>query len=109
MTEREQFFALYWGQKVMYCTGSAAMNVDPISVREADFYLLLTPLDQITDEHGALASSRFTLPFNVKSPGTRYLPSDVADLLRSLGYAVPYKQYSVTDLVQMGWVKLKQQ
>ena len=31
---------------------------------------------------------------------------EINDYLRSKGYAVPYMQFSVEDLVKMGWVKL---
>jgi hypothetical protein len=32
---------------------------------------------------------------------------DIFDYLRSKGYAVPFMEYSVENLVEMGWIKLK--
>lgn len=40
--------------------------------------------------------------------GTRKIGSVEADYFRSKGYALPYMDLSVKDLVEYGWVKLKE-
>lgn len=37
--------------------------------------------------------------------GEKYV--EIIDFLRSKGYALPFMQYSVEQLIEMGWVKLK--
>lgn len=51
--ERTAFFYQYYGQNVMYVGGKGFVKVGfgGWNVRHPDFFIELTPLDQITDEH----------------------------------------------------------
>jgi len=88
-----------------------------------EYYLELTPLSAITDEDAIevaklnpWADYRDGMdkePYIEHVKGfifnDNHLLSSYADYLRSRGYALPYLDASVEDLVKMGWVKLKEQ
>ena len=77
-----------------------------------NYFLELKPLSKITDEDAILmyrglernyeSSNQFLEDY--KSIG--FLEQSEVDFLRSKGYAVPYMEYSVDELVKIGWVKL---
>jgi len=79
--------------------------------------LKLKPLSQITDEDLKFIYSDKKI--NVEIDEDVYLSKKLAnfvesdiyltDYLRSKGYAVPFMEYSVEDLVSLGWVRLDQQ
>ena len=124
--------ALYYGQKIMQTTIkhdpnnlSGLMWVEPIAFKEegSQYFLNVTPLQNITDEDAIevakiwgddgqskiankVIASRI-LDENYKA----YFPFStcfkIADYLRSRGYALPYMNYSVSDLVELGVFKLK--
>lgn len=106
--QKAKFFAQYWGQKVM----CSEVESKPFEVNENNLhrwipecYLELTPLSQITDEDIDVIDMPY---ISIKD----HLFNDIisqfeADYLRSKGYAVPWRDLSVDDLVKFGWVKLK--
>lgn len=94
-----------------------------------DEYLELTDLRNITDEHandcarlyGTCLSARVSIEFTFKDLWGYYtlvdgkvnkflnivdFPVQCTDYLRSKGYAIRFREYSVEDLVRMGWVKI---
>lgn len=92
-----------------------------------DWSVLLTPLSKIMDED--LDSLNFQFPAGKKEIELTILPNNYKfhwkamkdgrgiegylrlqdfDFLRSKGYALPWMDLSVEDLVNYGWVKLKQ-
>jgi hypothetical protein len=117
---KARFFALYWGQEVYALDYSGGVigkweNSFPVIkkyYKENDIketYLLLKPLSAITDEDSIKVGyvgnfhfldaykSQFKLnTFSVKA----------ADYLRSKGYALPWMDLSVDNLLKYGWVKL---
>lgn len=119
---KQRIIALYWGQKVMYVGGVGLVTIGTggWNLRYPDFYLVLTPLSQITDEdaielsklmHGDLAKSMEDgkhLHYG-KNFAEYYLDKlNCSDFLRSRGYALPAFGYSVEDLINANIFKLKQ-
>ena len=109
-----RFFAQYWGTKTMYVGGVGLVEVGKggWNLKHPDFFLQLKPLSKITDEDATSmyrglernyeSSNQFLEDY--KSIG--FLEQSEVDFLRSKGYAVPYMEYSVDELVKIGWVQL---
>ena len=109
-----RFFAQYWGTKTMYVGGVGLVEVGKggWNLKHPDFFLQLKPLSKITDEDAISmyrglernyeSSNQFLEDY--KSIG--FLEQSEVDFLRSKSYAVPYMEYSVDELVKMGWVQL---
>ena len=109
-----RFFAQYWGTKTMYVGGVGLVEVGKggWNLKHPDFFLQLKPLSKITDEDAISmyrglernyeSSNQFLEDY--KSIG--FLEQSEVDFLRSKGYAVPYMEYSVDELVKIGWVQL---
>lgn len=131
-----RFFAQYWGQNVLGSThfkntkavmfnydlfGSLNTSKGLISATEAfkTYFLWLKPLSKITDEDveellpyvSFQFSSKYTdeqIKKEIKKSvlDTEMIPSELFDFLRSKGYALPFMNYSVADLISFGWVQL---
>ena len=111
---RSKFFAQYWGVKCLYVGGVGLVEIGTggWNLKHPDFFLQLKPLSKITDEDAISmyrglernyeSSNQFLEDY--KSIG--FLEQSEVDFLRSKGYAVPYMEYSVDELVKIGWVKL---
>ena len=109
-----RFFAQYWGTKTMYVGGVGLVEVGKggWNLKHPDFFLQLKPLSKITDEDAISmyrglernyeSSNQFLEDY--KSIG--FLEQSEVDYLRSKGYAVPFMEYSVDDLISFGWVRL---
>lgn len=102
LENKAKFFAQYWGQKCgknQYCN----LSINKSNILNIT-HLELKPLSQISDENAkklGFTNSRDFLAVGNKD--NRYN----VDFLRSKGYALPYMDLSVEDLVEYGWVKLK--
>lgn len=130
---RQKFYSLYYlqdvfiqplmGQDSTYYFNGA--NVDETEDNDG-CYLLLNQLSEITDDHLAMilpivqqtSYYRFETNFRMaRQVFKQYLNKSssihgshwwqIQDVLRSLGYALPWMGLSVEDLVNAGWVKLK--
>ncbi len=124
------FFALYYGQEVAFVPSYSDRNnlikSKVFSFKEIE-YLELKPLSKITDEDikqwaYLLFKSEFKIIelyqnasdvwviFNEIGVPFLIQPQDCnamqIDYLRSKGYALPFMEYSIEDLVNIGWVKL---
>jgi hypothetical protein len=137
--DKQAFFAQYWGQNVFcikthFITDEVPFNesgieidqhIFPIkldrkvygNVESRDYYLELTDLRNITDDHAIEVvymiwpkdrGGRVDLEF-AKGPllGAWATRRDVADFLRRNGYLLPYAGYTTDQILSMGWVKLK--
>jgi hypothetical protein len=62
--------------------------------------LLLKPVSKITD-----ADREYCISIG-RSHSCQNFQQNQVDYLRSKGYALPFMEYSVEDLVSFGWVKL---
>ncbi|WP_445720434.1 hypothetical protein [Flavobacterium sp.] len=115
-----RFFSQYFGVKVFqnelnkqynYVKYSYPLTIEKDFNKEIKEFLELKPLSKITDED-AIEIQRIT--------GSNHLPKQpliyaclkksdaipVIDYLRSKGYALPFMEYSVEDLISFGWVRL---
>lgn len=127
LENKAKFFAQYFGQQVCYVNGSyltAAGNVTETTLRVPSLYvLLLTPLSKITDED-AIEVSKYECWNYEEDPTTSNIQSakncivncieykrgatniGTYQYLQSKGYALPFHNLSVDDLVKYGWVVL---
>jgi len=118
---KSRFFAQYWGTKTLYIGGLGKVEVGKggWNLKHPDFFLQLKPLSKITDDDvqellplvSFQFSSRYTdeqIKEEIKKSvlDTEMMPSELFDFLRSKGYALPYMNYSVDDLISFGWVQL---
>ena len=97
------FFARYWGQHVLYFTSDFLRKINNLTLDsiENDDFLELKPLSQISDED--VINLGYSNMSHLKSNLDRNI-----DQLRSLGFALPWMDLSVKDLIEYGWVKLKE-
>jgi hypothetical protein len=115
--EKQQFFTQYWGQKVFYFEGvERNYIVNTFSIEYTRTYLLLRELKNITPED-AIELCNLIGMFSEENliaaliSGDRYVKDfkDVqkaVDFLRSKGYALPWRQYSVQELINNDWIKI---
>jgi hypothetical protein len=118
---KSRFFAQYWGTKTLYIGGVGKVEVGKggWNLKHPNFFLQLKPLSKITDDDvqellplvSFQFSSRYTdeqIKEEIKKSvlDTKMMPSELFDFLRSKGYALPYMNYSVDDLISFGWVQL---
>ena len=119
LENKARFFAQYWGQHVLYFSSDFLRKIDNLTLDsiENDDFLELKPLSQISDED-AIEISKFYPSFGsdirnaVKELFQEWnvleLSIETGDFLRSKGYALPYMDLSVEDLIEYGWIKLKE-
>jgi hypothetical protein len=120
---KDRFFCLYWGQEISFVTiddaddmGPYLVNLIDWKVRHNDAYLNLKPLSSISDE-----DYRFIVQNDIMNPksvdqeiditngslGNIYLSNlTTTDYLRSKGYALPWMELSVEELIEAKWIKL---
>ena len=119
LENKAKFFAQYWGQHVLYFSSDFLRKIDNLTLDsvENDDYLELKPLSQISDEDAIKISKEFPnfksdIRNSVKELFQEFdvleLSMETGDYLRSKGYALPWMDLSVEDLVEYGWVKLKE-
>jgi len=124
LDNKSKFLAQYWGQKVLSISGREYLYINNI-VDDPNLHVLslrLKPLSSITDEdaidvvkiHGVVNSAQYgyitefspieKIKIFIKS--INYWRSDIADYIRSKGYALLYLDLSVEQQIEYGWVKL---
>ena len=131
LENKARFFAQYYGQHVLYFSSDFLRKIDNLTLDsvENDDYLELKPLSQISDEDAIEVSKIFGLGHlsgaikelilsifrtSINDSGTTSSTNGIKnwlhvfDYLRSKGYALPWMDLSVEDLVEYGWVKLKE-
>ena len=115
---KSRFFAQYWGTKTLYVGGVGKVEIGNggWNLKHPDFFLQLKPISKITDkdaEHimqlegfidGFLSDDFLNFLNDLKKGHCNKF--QVVDYLRSKGYALPFMDYSVDDLVSFGWVQL---
>ena len=117
-----RFFTQYWGQKVVAHTEDLKLNgikevrYEPrtlINFKEIETScIVLKPLSKITDEdaismyRGLERNYESANQFLEDYKSIGFLEQSEVDFLRSKGYAVPFMEYSVEDLISFGWVRL---
>lgn len=118
LENKAAFFAQYWGQDICNDIGCALSNETFEEVNASTSieyaFLKLIPLSQISDEDAInIVDSGHAIEFlenGWRVKNTKFVfdyKINTVDLLRSKGYAVPWRDLSVDDLVAYEWVKLK--
>lgn len=112
LENKRKFFAQYWGQRnLLHVIDDDDIHLllnDEMANDVKNWLLYLIPISQITDEDAVAlgyTDSKSAITKHLKMIGKE--TSD-ADYLRSKGYALPWMDLSVEDLVEYGWVKLKE-
>ena len=129
MDVKSRFFAQYWGlivaKETKYPKSPTINTTTVLLINElSNYHLELKPLSKITDEDAIVVSKIFgmkedfefigkilctTMFDNWDSESETVIFNSNAkavDYLRSKGYALPFMEYSVEDLVSFGWVRL---
>lgn len=126
---RAAYFAQYWGQNVVNPIGQHSRIGRDFHPRDVQC-IELTPLHLISAEHGKLIAQMTAVNVDsvrgdydgfwitIKSRGGRTkkttffwyrdLVQRQVDTLRQLGYALPFRGYSVDQLVELGVLGLKE-
>ena len=134
LENKAKFFAQYWGQHLIIM-GSFLRIIDHLTLGniENDDILQLKPLSKISDEDALWTINNHYFKFEnpileisklkaltkeihisyIFNDATRHLilkPENLYphnyDYLRSKGYALPYMDLSVEELIEYGWIKL---
>ena len=121
LENKAKFFAQYWGQYVLYFTSDFLRKIDNLTLDsvENDDYLELKPLSQISDEDASKVCDLIFITNNnlniqqikqivILIESNNWNNYKIFDYLRSKGYALPWMDLSVEDLVEYGWIKLKE-
>ena len=119
LENKARFFAQYWGQYVLYFTSDFLRKIDNLTLDsvEDDDFLELKPLSHISDEDAIEISKEYPafgsdIRNSVKELFQEFdvleLSIKTVDYLRSKGYALPYMHLSVENLIEYGWIKLKE-
>ncbi|WP_324069841.1 MAG: hypothetical protein RSE15_04875 [Flavobacterium sp.] len=126
---KSRFFAQYWGQKVMKKNIEGLENfysepdgfIRSMTI-DSPLFLELKPLSKATreevfdtyckmwefNENLIETDTKIAIDWfqNYGKPHYVKFNQEQTDFLRSKGYAIPFMEYSVDDLVSFGWVKL---
>lgn len=119
LENKAKFFAQYWGQHVLYFSSDFLRKIDSLTLDsvENDDYLELKPLSQISDEDASKVCDLIFITNNnlniqqikqivILIESNNWNNYKIFDYLRSKGYALPYMDLSVEDLIEYGWIKL---
>lgn len=129
--EKEQYFAAHWSLDAFYDKRVFAGFRHPVDRSTANVwihgYLELTPLSNITDEDAIevgfgikehhKGNYKIEWPFSYDSHWKLFyngdfqhegylIPKDI-DFLRSKRYALPWRHYTIEDLIKEGVLKLR--
>jgi len=118
---KSRFYAQYWGQNVGEYVGrnDATINMNTINQLKS---LFLKPLSKATreevfdtyckmwefNENLIETDTKIAIDWfqNYGKPHYVKFNQEQTDFLRSKGYAIPFMEYSVDDLISFGWVQL---
>ena len=126
-SNKERYFGAHWGCDYSYKNYSDyKVDKGAFPINETD-YLHLTPLQMISDEDLSKVGEIYFETYNyTKFENTKlgnefiesYINEDfefgasiriihAIDFLRSRGYALPFHDLEVDELIEYGWLKLK--
>lgn len=117
---KARVFALYWGQPIINAEGLTKLKrMDELNPLRSGDYLEVKSLSSITDEDAIevsnICKSKYTGEMderveNIKKWARMYARGslEISDYLRSKGYALPYMDWSVDELVAEGVFKMKE-
>lgn len=107
LNERCRFFVQYWGLKVLYVGGIGLVVIgkDGWNLNHPDFFLILKHISYITDQDAIECGYNDAKQFLIYYKRRGEPLYEHHDYLRSKGYAVPFMNYSVEDMLKLGWIK----
>lgn len=114
--DKDRFFHQYYGVQVHRLCMLDGLKFQPDNRIDDNDYLELTPLSDITDEDANVVGEICDFEMNPEYKREilsehlqegRLFPQETFDYLRSKGYALPWMGYSVEEMAQAGWIKLK--
>ncbi|WP_312697095.1 hypothetical protein [Sphingobacterium mizutaii] len=126
LENKAKFFAQYWGQEVLsdnICFNKLTVDIYKMSISRLEpSSLKLKPLSSITDED-AIEVAKIKFPTEshkhfpdhgkhiIRNKNNRNVMEkmSIIDFLRSKSYALPYMGLSVEEMVEYGWIKLKEE
>jgi|GEM_PF-7101941 len=121
--DKQAFFAQYLYQKVVVGSSKKPIDCYPVFANDPT-YLLLKNLKDISDEDAenianiigikiSKSISRFDITYyylsdftdnhTMETSGKETL--QVLDYLRSKGYLLPFREYTIDQIIEMGWAK----
>ena len=113
-----RFFGQYYGQEILRWhqwikeTPDSKVDLSIPAIEKSGWFIKLKRLEKITDEdamsmfRGIERNYSDAKQFLDDYKSIGFLEQSEVDFLRSKGYAVPFMNYSVEDLVSFGWVRL---
>lgn len=116
-----RFFAQYWGTKTMYVGGVGLVEIGKggWNLKHPDLFLELKSISNLSGNdaikvseiwgskvHSKILGNIITIRIGTKAESEVRNSIGVIDFLRSKGYALPFMEYSVDDLISFGWVRI---
>lgn len=134
LENKAKFFALYFGQRILrYNNWSDEANNKEVGSFVYDLYnentfLELKPLSQISDEDAEYCIGKMECSLRINDPNhgdygmspssifinsiighnSFYIDRRESDYLRLNGYAIKWVDLKIEDLIEYGWIKLKE-
>jgi len=116
--EFERFAVMYWGQKVGRIEEivDRLINVNEHRIHGID-YLQLRSIDSLTDEEAEYVAKDLNHTHNNRMTNHEWVLDEIMheslngksfDYLRKIGILVPWNGYSVKQIIEKGWAKIKQ-
>ena len=124
LENKAKFFAQYFGQHVLYFSSDFLRKIDNLTLDsiENDDYLELKHISQISDEDLEKCLNILGQQLDLESFRESFIEGlsnrdfyaqfypvraiEIGDYLRSKGYALPYIDLSIEDLISYNWIKL---
>lgn len=123
---KEKFFALYYGQKIVSHRSYPENSTNSISggiikqYSEKDYFLKLIPISKISDKDG-LILYKIIYPMGWINNDVKYIRTwlesfydgdhkkiqpQAVDFIRSIGASFEWMGLSVEEMIEAGWIKL---
>ncbi len=112
-TEKEQFLVQYYGQRVAQVNDFKKLFTVGGFGFASTKYLVLKTTDTLTDDECGYIARDLSGVHNNHQTDKEWLLSEIVhdslnrssvDYIRSLGVALPWREYSVQDQINKGWV-----
>lgn len=109
LENKAKFFLMHFKSEAIWRDTDMDEEIDEVAWEFINFeyldetdYLELKPISSITDEHAIIIGYRDSDHFKIDAN-----ENFLKDELRQMGYAIEWMGLSVEELVNFGWIKLK--
>lgn len=116
---KSRFFAQYYGQEILrWCqwietTPNGKVDLSIPAIEKDGWFIKLKSLSKLLNEDYSKIAELYMKPifkskqnYIEEAIDFKIFMIEEIDFLRSKGYAVPFMEYSVDDLISFGWVQL---